>query len=124
MQEALPIILGTVLVVNILYNFGLFDAIANIAAPVLTGLWGLPKETVAALVVGFLRKDAAIGMLAPLALTAKQLVISSTVLAMFFPCVATFVVLARELGARGLLKAVGIMTAAVLIMGSLQNLVL
>jgi ferrous iron transport protein B len=123
-KEALPIILGTVLVVNILYNFGLFDAIANIAAPVLTGLWGLPKETVAALVVGILRKDAAMGMLAPLALTAKQLVISSTVLAMFFPCVATFVILARELGARGLLKAVGIMIAAVLIMGSLQNLVL
>jgi ferrous iron transport protein B len=123
-KEALPIILGTVLVVNILYNFGLFDAIANIAAPVLTGLWGLPKETVAALVVGFLRKDAAMGMLAPLALTAKQLVISSTVLAMFFPCVATFVILARELGARNLLKAVGIMLAAVLIMGSLQNLVL
>jgi ferrous iron transport protein B len=123
-KEALPIILGTVLVVNILYNFGLFDAIANIAAPVLTGLWGLPKETVAALVVGFLRKDAAMGMLAPLALTAKQLVISSTVLAMFFPCVATFVILARELGARNLLKAVGIMIAAVLIMGSLQNLVL
>ena len=123
-KEALPIILGTVLVVNILYNFGLFDAIANIAAPVLTGLWGLPKETVAALVVGFLRKDAAMGMLAPLALTAKQLVISSTVLAMFFPCVATFVILARELGARNLLKAVGIMLAAVLIMGSLQNLIL
>jgi ferrous iron transport protein B len=124
LKEALPIILGTVLVVNILYRFGIFDAIANIAAPVLTGLWGLPKETVAALAVGFLRKDAAMGMLAPLALTAKQLVISSTVLAMFFPCVATFVILAREMGARGLLKAVGVMIAAVLIMGSLQNLVL
>ncbi len=123
-KEALPIILGTVLVVNILYNFGLFDAIANIAAPVLTGLWGLPKETIAPLVVGILRKDAAMGMLAPLALTAKQLVISSTVLAMFFPCVATFVILARELGPRDVLKAVGIMIAAVLIMGSLQNLVL
>ena len=32
--------------------------------------------------------------------------------------------LAREMGARGLLRAVGIMIAAVLIMGSLQNLVL
>ena len=63
-------------------------------------------------------------MLAPLDLTAKQLVISSTVLAMFFPCVATFVILARELGARDVLKAVGIMIAAALIMGSLQNLVL
>jgi ferrous iron transport protein B len=123
-KEALPIILGTVLVVNILYTLGVFNAIADITAPVLTGLWGLPKETIAALVVGFLRKDAAMGMLASLDLTAKQLVISSTVLAMFFPCVATFVVLARELGVRDLLKAIGIMIVAVLIMGSLQNLVL
>jgi len=123
-KEALPIVLGTVLVVNILYTLGVFNAIADITAPVLTGLWGLPKETITALVVGFLRKDVAMGMLAPLALTAKQLVISSTVLAMFFPCVATFVILARELGARDLLKAVGIMIAAALIMGSLQNLVL
>jgi len=123
-KEALPIVLGTVLVVNILYTLGVFNAIADITAPILTGLWGLPKETITALVVGFLRKDVAIGMLAPLALTAKQLVISSTVLAMFFPCVATFVILARELGVRDLLKAVGIMIAAALIMGSLQNLVL
>ncbi len=123
-KEALPIILGTVLAVNILYALGVFNAIADIAAPVLTGLWGLPKETIAALVVGFLRKDAAMGMLAPLTLTAKQLVISSTVLAMFFPCVATFVILARELGTRGLFKAIGIMVIAVLIIGSLQNLVL
>jgi ferrous iron transport protein B len=123
-KEALPIVLGTVLVVNILYTLGVFNAIADITAPVLTGLWGLPKETITALVVGFLRKDVAIGMLAPLALTAKQLVISSTVLAMFFPCVATFVILARELGIRDLLKAVGIMIAAALIMGSLQRLIL
>jgi len=123
-KEALPIVLGTVLVVNILYTLGVFNAIADITAPVLTGLWGLPKETITALVIGFLRKDVAMGMLAPLALTAKQLVISSTVLAMFFPCVATFVILARELGLRDVLKAVGIMIAAALIMGSLQNLVL
>jgi len=124
LKEALPIVLGTVVVVNILYILGVFNAIANIAAPVLTELWGLPKETITALAIGFLRKDVAMGMLVPLALTAKQLVISSTVLAMFFPCVATFVILARELGVRDLLKAVGIMIAAALIMGGLQNLVL
>jgi ferrous iron transport protein B len=123
-KEALPIVLGSVLVVNILYTLGVFNAIADVTAPVLTGLWGLPKETITALVVGFLRKDVAMGMLTPLALTAKQLVISSTVLAMLFPCIATFVILARELGVRDLLKAVGIMVAAALIMGSLQNLVL
>jgi ferrous iron transport protein B len=123
-KEALPIVIGAVLVVNILYILGVFNAIANITAPVLTGLWGLPKETITALAVGFLRKDVAMGMLVPLALTAKQLVISSTVLAMFFPCVATFVILARELSVRDLLKAVGVMIAAALVMGSLQNLVL
>jgi len=123
-KEALPIVIGAVLVVNILYILGVFNAIADITAPVLTGLWGLPKETITALAVGFLRKDVAMGMLTPLALTAKQLVISSTVLATLFPCVATFVILARELGVRDLLKAVGVMLAAALIMGSLQNLIL
>ncbi|MBM3118407.1 MAG: ferrous iron transporter B [Chloroflexi bacterium] len=123
-KEALPIVLGAVLVVNILYMLGVFDFIANIAAPVMSGLLGLPKETVVPLAVGFLRKDIAVGMLAPLGLTAKQLVISSTVLAMFFPCMATFVILARELGATDMLKATGIMIAAALIMGSLQNLIL
>ena len=123
-KEALPIILGTVLVVNILYTVGVFNVLGSILAPVLTGLWGLPRDTVAALLVGFLRKDAAMGMLSTLALTARQLVISSTVLAMFFPCVASFVVLARELGVRDLFRATGIMLAAVLVMGGLQNLVL
>ncbi len=124
LKEALPIVLATVLVVNILYTAGVFDAIANFTAPVLTVLWGLPKETIVAIVVGFLRKDVAMGMLAPLALTAKQLVISSTVLAMFFPCMATFVILARELGARDTIKAAGIMIVAALIVGSLLNLIL
>jgi len=64
------------------------------------------------------------GMLAPLGLTAKQLVISSIVLAMSFPCVATFAILARELGVRDMLKATGIMIASALIVGSLLNLVL
>ncbi len=123
-KEALPIVLGAVLVVNILYTVGVFDFIANMAAPILTGLLGLPKQTVAALAIGFLRKDVAVGMLAPLGLTAKQLVVSTTVLAMSFPCVATFVVLARELGAKDMLKATGIMIMAALIVGGLQNLIL
>lgn len=123
-KEALPIVLGAVLVVNILYMFGAFDFIASIFAPILSRMLGLPKETIVPLAVGFLRKDIAVGMLAPLALTAKQLVISSTVLAMFFPCMATFAILARELGAWDMLKAAGIMVAAALIVGSLQNLIL
>jgi len=122
--EAIPIILAAVLVINILYAFGIFHAIADFAAPVVTGLLGLPKEAVVALVIGFLRKDVALGMMAPIALTAEQLVIGSVVLAMFFPCIATFVVLVRELGVTGMLKAAGIMVTVALLVGGLLNLIL
>jgi len=122
--EAVPIILGAVLVINVLYFLRVFDAIANVTAPVVTGLLGLPKEAVTAIVIGFLRKDVALGMLAPLALTAEQLVVGSVVLAMFFPCIATFVVLLRELGVVNLLKAVGIMIIAALVVGGILNLIL
>lgn len=123
-KEALPVVLGAVLLVNILYIFGIFDFIIIAAAPLVSGLLGLPKESVIALAVGFLRKDVAVGMLAPLALTTKQLVVASTVLAMFFPCVATFVVLLRELGVRDMLKAAGVMLVAATVVGALQNLLL
>ncbi len=122
--EAIPIILGAVVAINILYFFGVFDAIANFTAPVVTNLLGLPKEAVTALAVGFLRKDVAMGLLAPLALTSGQLVVGSVVLAMSFPCIATFVVLLRELGVVNMLKAAGIMLASALIVGGILNLIL
>ena len=122
--EAIPIILGAVAAINILYFFGVFDAIASFTAPVVTGLLGLPKEAVVAIAIGFLRKDVALGLLAPLALTSSQLVVGSVVLAMSFPCIATFVVLLRELGILNMLKAAGIMVASALIVGGILNLIL
>ncbi|MFC2014135.1 FeoB small GTPase domain-containing protein [Chloroflexota bacterium] len=122
--DAIPIILSAVLVINVLYMLGVFSAVANFTAPVVTGLLGLPREAVTALVIGFLRKDLALGMLAPLALTAEQLVIGSVVLAMFFPCIATFVVLYRELGIINMLKSAGIMLTVALLTGGLLNLIL
>jgi ferrous iron transport protein B len=124
LKEAIPIILGAVLVINVLYFLGVFDAIANFAAPVVTGLLGLPKEAVTAIVIGFLRKDVAMGMLAPLALTPQQLVVGSVVLAMFFPCIATFVVLIRELGVKSMLISSAIMIVSALAVGGLLNLIL
>ncbi|MBW1714926.1 MAG: ferrous iron transporter B [Deltaproteobacteria bacterium] len=124
LAEAIPIILGAIVVINMLYSLHVFDAIASFTAPVVTGLLGLPKEAVTSLIIGFLRKDVALGMLAPLALTAKQLVVASVVLAMFFPCIATFVVLLRELGVVYLLKSAGVMILAALITGGVLNLIL
>jgi ferrous iron transport protein B len=124
LKEALPIIMGAIFVVSVLYSLGGFDAIANFTAPVVSGIFGLPKEAVVAIIIGFMRKDIAIGMLAPLGLSAGQLVVGCVVLTMFFPCVAAFVVLAKELGFKKLLAAMAIMIVSTIIVGGLLNLVL
>jgi len=124
LREALPIILAAIFVISILYALGVFDAIADVTAPLVSGVFGLPKEAVVAIVVGFLRKDVAIGLLAPLSLSAGQVVIGCVVLTMFFPCIATFVVMARELKLKGLGMAIGVMLVTTLIVGGLLNLAL
>jgi len=122
-MEAVHMILGAILVVNVLFFLGVFEVIADFTAPVVNGVLGLPKEAVTALIVGFLRKDVAVGMLAPLSLTAEQLVVGCVVLAMFFPCIATFVLLLRELGLINMLKSAAIMITACLITGGLLDFV-
>ena len=59
-----------------------------------------------------------------LGLTFKQLVLSVTVLAMTFPCIATFVILGKELGPRDMVKSVAIMLVTTLLVGPGLNLVL
>jgi len=66
----------------------------------------------------------AVGMLGTLGLTAKQLTVAATVLSMFFPCIATFVILVKELGITDTLKSVLIMVVSSLIVGGLLNTIL
>lgn len=124
LTEAIPFVLLGVLIVNILYVFGIIEWISEAAAPVIVGILGLPKEAVASLIVGFLRKDVAVGMLLPLGLDMGQLIVASVVLTMYFPCVATFVVLFKELGAKDLIKATTIMIVSSLLVGGILNVLL
>ncbi|MEA2104133.1 MAG: ferrous iron transporter B [Candidatus Cloacimonadota bacterium] len=123
-KEAVPFVLLGVLVVNILYSLGIIQFVGEVTAPVVTGLLGLPKTAVGALIIGFLRKDVAVGMLVPLGLTMKQMVIASVVLTMYFPCIATFAVLIKELGIKDMIKSALIMIIATLLVGGLLNLIL
>ncbi|MCK4789212.1 MAG: ferrous iron transporter B [Desulfobacteraceae bacterium] len=124
LKEAIPFVLLGVLLANILYTLKIIQFVENITAPVVTHVLGLPKDAVGALIIGFLRKDVAIGMLVPLDLSLKQLIIASVVLAMYFPCVATFATLAKELGFADMLKSATIMIVSSLIVGGLLNLIL
>lgn len=123
-EDAVPFVMLGVLIVNILYSLGIIDFLGRVLAPFITGILGLPRDAVAALIIGFLRKDVAVGMLMPLGLTMKQLVIASVVLTMYFPCIATFTVLTKELGIKGMAKATLVMIVATFIVGGLMNLLL
>lgn len=122
--HAVPYVLLGVFVVNVMYLVGIIEFLGNLLAPVVTGVLGLPPEAVAALLIGFLRKDVAVGMLAPLGLTLKQLIIACVVLTTYFPCAATFAVLLREFGSKDMIKAAALMVTVSLCVGGLLNLIL
>jgi len=124
LAEAVPWMLIGVLLINILYAVGFFDLLGSLFAPLMEGWLGLPSDAAPAILIGFLRKDLAVGMLLPLGLSAAQLVIAAVMLTMYFPCVATFVVLMKELGLKDMLKASFMMVFMSLTVGGILRLIL
>jgi ferrous iron transport protein B len=112
-----------VLIINLLYVAGVIAFMGKLLGPFITAVFGLPPGAVAALLIGFLRKDVAVGMLVPLDLTVKQLIIASVVLTMYFPCVATFTVMFKEFGIKQMTKAAIIMVVSTVTVGGLLNLI-
>ena len=123
LKEAVPWVLAGVLLVNVLHSTGAVALAGRVVSPVFRGLLGLPEEAVAALIVGLLRKDVAVGMLASLNLDLKQTVVGCIVLAMYFPCVATFVVMLRELGLKNTVRSGAIIIGAAFFRRSILNFV-
>ena len=122
--EALPFVFLGILAINILYLVGIMSALSNLLAPIMSQMLGLPNQAIDALIMGFLRKDLATAMLAPLNLSPTQLVVACTVLASSFPCIATFIVLIKELGIKDMLKTVVLMLFIAIITGTILNLIL
>ena len=124
LRDALPIVFLGTLIVNLLYLTNAFPALARFVSPWLSRMLGLPPEAILVIALGILRKYMAMGLLLPLGLSVKQLVIASVVISLFFPCVATFVVVLREFGWKRLFEAVAIMLSFAFLVGSLLNMLL
>jgi ferrous iron transport protein B len=122
LKEAIPYVLGGILIINFLHVSGVIAWVGKLFSPIIKGVFGLPEETVAALIIGTVRKDAAVVLLEPIGLNSMQMVIAVVVLTLYFPCVATFTVLFKELGMKDTAKAVAIMLAATLAAGGGLNL--
>ena len=122
--EAVPLVLVGILVIGLLETTGVTALLSRLLAPVFNGLLGLPPEASAPILLGILRKDVAMGLLGALGLTPVQLIVATVTLSMTFPCVATFIVLWRELGGRRLAASMGIMFASALAAGAAVRLLL
>jgi ferrous iron transport protein B len=72
--------------------------------PVVTGILRLPPQAAGIFVLGFLRRDYGAAGLYDLvrhgALTAQQTIVSMVVITLFVPCLASFLVIAKEHGIR------------------------
>jgi ferrous iron transport protein B len=128
LKEAVPLfILGT-LVLYFLDVTHLLAVLQRALAPLVVGGLGLPAEAANAFVIGFLRRDyGAAGLFAMQrggALDPKQTIVALTVITLFVPCVANFLVMVRERGKRAALAIAAFITVYAFGIGTMLNMVL
>src|SRR5581483_5199183 len=134
---ALATLFGVVLGQLFLVGTGLLFALDKAGAlvwisaagrPVVTGLLGLPASTSQILVMGFLRRDYGAAGLFQLAhsgqLTGVQAVVALTVMTLFVPCVANFLMMVRERGLKTGLAILGVVTPVAILTAAGLNYVL
>ena len=128
LREAIPWLIFGVFIIGVLSVTGFIDALGTIFEPIMMGLFGLPGAVSIVLLTGLLRKDLAVGMLLALAtditFNPMQLVIVATMLTIYFPCVATFAVLIKELGIKDMIKSSIIMLSTAVIVGFILRIIL
>jgi len=129
---AFPIIVFGSFLLQILDLTNLLNSFVNLISPFFISFLGLPPLTSIPLIFGILRKELTLIMLFSLFgttnvlsfMTPKQIIIYSLITLFYFPCVATFAVLKKEIGLlNAILIAVFEMIFAFLL-GGFLNLVL
>jgi ferrous iron transport protein B len=126
--EAVPLFLAGTVLLFALDRLHLLGAVVAAGRPVVTGLLGLPESTAEIFVMGFLRRDYGAAGLFQLAgagqLSSVQAVVALTVMTLFIPCIANFLMIVRERGPRVALGMLAIITPIAVGTGAGLNLVL
>jgi ferrous iron transport protein B len=116
--EAVPLFLiGTVLLF-VLDRVGALAVMTRLTRPLVMGLLGLPEATAQVFIMGFLRRDYGAAGLFQMShsgvLSHTQAVVALTVMTLFVPCVANFLMIVREQGIRAGLAILGFVTVVAL----------
>jgi len=128
LKEAVPLFIVGTLLLYLLDVTHLLTLLQRALAPVVVGALGLPAEASNAFVIGFLRRDyGAAGLFALQrggAMTANQTIVALTVITLFIPCVANFLVMIRERGTKSALAIAGFIIVYSFGIGALMHAVL
>ena len=123
--EAVPLFLVGTLLLFVLDRTGALAWITRAGQPLVVGLLGLPPRMAEVLVMGFLRRDYGAAGLFDLAqagqLTGVQAVVSLTVMTLFVPCIANFLMIVKERGTKTGLAIVGVVTPIAILTGAALN---
>lgn len=128
LKEAVPLfILGT-FVLFLLVKLHLLGIIERWASPIITGFLGLPAESTAAFLLGFLRRDYGAAGLYALAksgaLDPIQILVSLVTITLFVPCIANFFIIIKERGLKTALAMVAFIFPTAFLVGGLLNFIL
>jgi len=128
LKEAVPLfVLGT-LILFVADRLDLLTGMQRLAAPVVSGLLGLPPEAAGAFVIGFLRRDFGAAGLYALAregrLDAVQALVAAVTITLFIPCIANFFMIVKERGWRTALAVAAFILPFAVGVGAALNFVL
>ncbi len=130
--KAMPIIIVSGVILEILFMFRLLDPVNFILSPITVYWLGLPTITGIFLIYGILRKELTLVLLALLAnsmgtsllglLTPFQMIVFSIVTMLYIPCFATLVIIAKETNWKYALQIAGLEIGFALLIGGILNL--
>jgi ferrous iron transport protein B len=127
LREAIPLFLLGTLFLFLAAESGLLVVMEKILSPLTTGWLSLPPEVTWVFILGFLRRDyAAAGLYNlvrtdPPVLDANQVVVALVVITLFVPCIANFLVMVKEQGAKKAVAIVGFILPFAFFVGGLLN---
>jgi ferrous iron transport protein B len=128
LKEAVPLFIVGTLLLYTLDALHLLTKIQTVFAPVVVGALGLPAEASNAFVIGFLRRDyGAAGLFLMQKggrLDGVQTVVALTVITLFIPCVANFLVILKERGKKAGFAIAGFILFFAFGFGALMNFTL
>ncbi|HHT9116028.1 MAG TPA: FeoB small GTPase domain-containing protein [Candidatus Wunengus californicus] len=108
LKEAVPLFMLGTLALFVAAKLGVLSLIERIGAPITKNFLGLPIETTHGFILGFLRRDyGAVSIFKVLeeeggdkGINPEQLLVSLVVITLFIPCLANFLVMVKERGAK------------------------